>query len=178
MAGWAVTFDKLIAAPDNNIPIQFRPASRVAIQEHSTPADPPAAGWEGENRPARQESLQESWCIMYNKEAGPGDLHSICLFIWISFFSGYCFGWEINGGREWEESTVRCSVVWPISGSSWYCLSLSESLKHRVTELTWLAFSWSTDRASIACKHHCTESENQRINLKNRNKSCFYFLSF
>ena len=38
----------------------------------------------------------------------------------------------------------------PISGSSWYCLSLSESRKQRVRELTWLAFSWSTDRTSIA----------------------------
>lgn len=44
------------------------------------------------------------------------------------------------------------SICLPISGSSWYCLSLSESRKQRVRALTWLAFSWSTDRASIACK--------------------------
>ena len=34
------------------------------------------------------------------------------------------------------------------------CLSLSESRKQSVTALTWLAFSWSTDRASIAWKMH------------------------
>ena len=44
---------------------------------------------------------------------------------------------------------LNCS---PISGSSWYCLSLSESRKQSVSELTWLAFSWSTDLASIACQ--------------------------
>lgn len=63
----------------------------------------------------------------------------------------------------------------PMSGSSWYCgivivrycmlylqltnhivtwRSLSESRKQSVTALTWLAFSWSTDRASIAWKMH------------------------
>ena len=54
--------------------------------------------------------------------------------------------WVENSKNEGNQSLL------PISGSSWYCRSLSESLKQRVKELTWLAFSWSTDLASIAWK--------------------------
>ena len=59
-------------------------------------------------------------------------------------------------GKPMSRSSWNCLITTRSCSISdiltWYCLSLSESLNARVNELTWPSFSWSTDRASIACK--------------------------
>ena len=59
-----------------------------------------------------------------------------------------------------------CLVFYFCCSPTWYCLSLSESLKQRVKEFTWEVFSWSTDRASMAWQEEEEKEEKQEKEKK------------